>query len=436
MSPPRIQSRPTFAPQRVESPRSEPSNSPSTQGGPATRRAQEDTFEHAPRKGPVALDGGATGTAGLSEAPRTEALAPVDGVDPKVLETQDKLSKARQRLGELRTQDRPNPSAISSAEQEVKDLEALEKSQFDDPELKDDVEKAQFVVTEKRLGELEQKYGKEQAITMARQTYYNSDLWNLAGGSRTATDNQVLALGLPHVPGEAKNNEPAVGGYPGAMRTPDGQPVDMGHVLCGMDWQVNKDRVPDTLAVDDLAKAVGQEKLGDILKKLPGGGTRIPNPFDKGFVTLTGDLGSAVKKRYEGQPADVAIASESNYDWNGDLDGLNLAKRLETNPNQSLGDAMKGYYDSGESRNRVDEYATHGEYVKRDDNGQPKKDKNGHYQLDTDAIARDGLLTGVLLSKGSIADDVLKDLVNPLSSKPKEVAEAFEKWLHKAQDAS
>ena len=99
---------------------------------------------------------------------------------------------------------------------------------------------------------------------------------------------------------------------------------------------------------------------------------------------------------------------------------------------------MKSYYGSGEYKNRVDEFATYSGFVKRDGNGQPIKDKNGHYELDTKAIANAGVVTGILLSKGGIADDVLKEGLNPFSDedKAKEVAEAFERWLHRAQDAS
>ncbi|WP_257448659.1 hypothetical protein [Archangium lipolyticum] len=456
MSPPRIQPRQVFIPQADTSTR--PSTAESKK--PAPRRTDTDTFEPAQKKAPVALAGGtpasaqepspgtgdvaagaaaagAAAAAGVEGAAATAAVAGVHGIDPKVLDTQEKLSTARQKLGEYKLSGGKDESTLKQLENEVAELEKQEEVQFKNPDLKDDVEKAQFVVLEKRMGELEKQYGKHKAATLARQTYYNSDLWNLAGGSAKASDDQVLALGLPHTPGQ-KNSDVAVGGYAGQMRTPDGQPVDMGHVLCGMDWQLNKDRVPKTLSVDDLAKAVGKEKLGDIIKSLPGGEPDIPNPFTKGFVTLTGDIGSAVAARYNGTSADDAIKNESDYDWNGDLDGLNLAKRLADNPNQSITDAMKSYYGSGEYKNRVDEYATHGGFVKRDGNGQPIKDKNGHYELDTKAIANAGVVTGILLSKGGIADDVLKEGLNPFSDedKAKEVAEAFERWLHRAQDAS
>ncbi len=287
------------------------------------------------------------------------------------------------------------------------------------------------------MGELEQQYGKEKAITLARQTYYNSDVWNLAAGSEKASDDQVLALGLPHKPGE-KDNGPFSGGYMGPMRTLDGQPVDMGHVLCGMDWQINKDRAPDSLKVDDLTRAVGHGEVGKVLKEYIGDKASIPNPFDLGFVTLEGDLGSAVKESLGGTSPDDAVAEEGDYDWNSDLDGLNLAKRLETHPNQSLADALGGYYDSGEYKNRADEFATHSEYVKRDGNGQPVKDKNGHYEMDTEKMAEDSFLAGLLLSKGDpkvLAGGVL-DKLNPFSDKAEDVAESFEKWLHRSQDAA
>jgi hypothetical protein len=439
MSAYRVQSRPVYQPQVSSTSRPEPAApTQSTQAPPASRRAQQqDSFESAPAKGPVALDGGApppgtTGTAGVQQA---TPVAPIDGVDPQVLQTQEKLSQARQKLGDWHLRGSPDESTLVQLENEVAELEAQEKAQFENPDLKDDVEKAQFAVLQKRMGELEQEHGKEQAVTLARQTYYNSDLWNLAGGSEKASDAQVLALGLPHTPGD-KDTGVAAGGFRGQMRTPDGQPVDMGHVLCGMDWQLNKDRIPKKLSVDDLAKAAEKEGLADILEKLPGGGPDIDNPFTLDFVTLEGDLGSAVASRYGGESADKAVAEESDYDWNSDLDGLNLAKRLETNPNQSLSDTLNAYYGNGEYKNRVDEYATHGKYVKRDGNGQPVRDEAGHYKMDIEAMAEDGIYGGIILSRGDIAGAVAKDTLDPRSNKAEETARAFEQWLHRAQDAA
>ena len=423
----------------VTGPASKPPAAPASSAKPAAsgRAAEADSFEQGRKSGPVSLDGGAPpgGTQGLAAAPPAAPVTPIDGVDPKVLETQEKLSKARQALGEWELNGSQDESTQVHLENEVAALEAEEKAQFEDPNLKDDVEKAQFVVLEKRMGELEQKHGKNQAITLARQTYYNSDLWNQAAGSTKASDAQVKALGLPRTPGE-KNNGVAVGGFEGQFRAPDGQPVDMGHVLCGMDWQANKDRVPKELKIKDLAKAVGQESAADVLKHLPGSnGVTVPNPFDKDFVTLTGDLGSAVQSRYGGKSASEAVAGQSDYDWNGDLDGLNVARRMETNPNLSAADALKGYYDSGESKNRVDEVATHSKYFQRDGSGVPRRDDKGHYKMDIDKMASDGFVAALLLGhdKDTLGGGAL-DKVNPFQDKAKEVAKAYEKWVHNAQD--
>lgn len=435
-----------YAPAAPGSSPSQPvsSNSPSSPSRPgaSTRSPDADSFEPGRKPGPVALDGGAPppATQGLSEAQETSAVTPVDGIDPKVLETQEKLSKARQALGEWELRGSPDESTQVRWENEVAALEAEEKAQFDDPDLKDDVEKAQFVVLEKRMGELEQKYGKKEAITLARQTYYNSDLWNVAGGSKKASDVQVLALGLPHTPGK-KDDSPVVGGFKGQMRSADGQPVDMGHVLCGMDWQVNKDRVPKELKVKDVASALGEdaEAVKKVLKYIPGSnGVTMPNPFDLDFVTLKGDLGSAVKRRFlEDASPDAAIAAEGSYDWNGDLDGLNLAHRLETNPNQSAADALKSYYDSGESKNRLDEAATHSKYFKRDDKGIPQRDDKGHYKMDTDKMASDAFVVALMLGhNGEIAKDGVLDKLNPFQDKAKDVAKAFERWVGQAQDGA
>ncbi|RKH62931.1 hypothetical protein [Corallococcus llansteffanensis] len=404
---------------------------------PSGRGAEVDSFEKGRKSGPVSLDGGAPpgGTQGLAEAEKAAPVTPIDGIDPKVLETQEKLSKARQALGAWEVNGSQDESTQVTLENEVATLEAEEKTQFEDPNLKDDVEKAQFVVLEKRMGELEQKYGKNQAITLARQTYYNSDLWNLAGGSHKASNAQVKALGLPHTPGE-KNNRVEVGGFEGQFRAPDGQPVDMGHVLCGMDWQVNKDRVPKDLNINELAKASGQEGAAKALKLLPGSnGVTVPNPFDKDFVTLTGDLGSAVENRYKGKSAEEAVAGEGDYDWNGDLDGLNVAHRMETNPNLSASDALKSYYDSGESKNRLNEVATHSKYFQRDGAGVPRWDDKGHYKMDLDKMASDGFVAALLLGhdKDTLSGGAL-DKVNPFQDKAKDVAKAYEKWVHAAQD--
>ncbi|MBL8956570.1 MAG: hypothetical protein JNK82_37695 [Myxococcaceae bacterium] len=279
----------------------------------------------------------------------------VEGIDAasdaQALTTQRELSAARQQLGQLQQRRERQPvlmldlatdRQIAQLQEKVSALEKLEASQ---PEKS--VLKARFTVFNERMGELEKTLGKSQAATIARQTYYNGPTWNAPSGTMPATIGAINAAGLPH--GKFNPNI-AAGGFEGEMMTPDGKAVDMGHVSAALDWQVNR-------------------HLG----------------LSEGEVTVVGDLGSAMRNTSSSSPsakaADEALDIEGPGDWNGDLDGQNLANRMRQNPNLSITDALKGYYGTGDHKNRVNEWASHSPYIVRNADGRPALDREGNFQF-------------------------------------------------------
>ncbi len=269
--------------------------------------------------------------------------------DAKALQTQRELSAARQELGrlELRVEAQPVLNLSPDIREQLANLKArvasLEKVEASQPEAS--VLKGRFVVFNERMGELEKTMGKGAAATIARQTYYNGPTWNAPSLTLPATAGAIDAAGLPH--GQF-NPGVAAGGFDGEMMTADGHQVDMGHVAAALDWQVNNH--------------VG---------------------LTPGDVTVVGDLASAMRETSSGSPSAVAaqkaVAREGNGDWNGDLDGQNLAHRMAQNPNLSITDALKGYYGTGEDKNRVNEWASHSPYVVRDASNKPVLDKDGNF---------------------------------------------------------
>jgi hypothetical protein len=348
------------------------------------------------------------------------ASAPPPGgsmsADAQALATQRRLSELRQAAGRLqrRLDDRgilqwgrdaithEAEATEATIDQLKQGIAALENSERAQPQ--DAVERARFTVFIERMSKLELELGKSGAATIARQTYYNSLVWNGGGGSSSASDAEVLAAGLPHEPDYSGGL--SVGGYGGRMRTPDGIEVDMGHVAAALDWQVNANRVPR-----------GYTNLLDPLHP-------IPNPFTLDTVTLTGDVASAVRNTARGKDtarrADLAIAREGNEDWYGDIDGLNLANRLRRKPTQSITQALKDYYSAGQYKKRIDEFATHSRYIRRDAQGTPQRDAEGAPVVNSDLLAREAYAFSLLLDPRSI------------NNASKEVADAWVRWF-KAQ---
>lgn len=390
--PPRTTERPA-APRQPE---------PTPQAAPQPRQVR-DGFEPAPPRGPNAT----TGVNQVNNDPAYRAA----------LDTQRQLSTLRQQAGRLQQEldnrnifskgwdaisggDDAREAQVAQLKQQISALEQTERSQPAEA-----VERARFTVFNERMATLEQEVGKSDAARLARQTYYNSAVWNAGGGTSAASEADILAAGLPHAPDYQGGM--AVGGYSGRMRTPDGTEVDMGHVAAALDWQVNADRVPDSFRLSYVPPV------------------SIPNPFTLDTVTLTGDVGSAVKNTAAGDNAaaraDTAISREGNEDWNGDIDGLNLANRLRQNPNLSITDALNGYYGTGEDRNRIHEFATHSRYIQRDANGVPQRDANGHYVVDRDKLASEAKAFAIVLDV-----PIPRSINNPSG----EVADAWTRWFN------
>lgn len=340
----------------------------------------------------------------------------------QALQTQQQLSQLRQEAGKLQLElDNRNPlskvwdgvtggddakeARVAELRQQITALEQTERSQPADA-----VERARFTVFTERMASLERELGKSGAATIARQTYYNSPVWNAGAGTSEASQAQIMAAGLPHDPTYIDGL--ASGGYGGRMRTPDGKEVDMGHVACALDWQVNADRIPSTINLNPIV-------VPPVL---------VPNPFNLETVTLTGDVASAVRNTAAGANAntraDTAIGREGNEDWYGDIDGLNLANRLRQNPNASIADTLNGYYSTGQYQNRMDEFATHSRHIVRDQNGVPQRDENGHYKVDRDTLSREAYAFSIILNPKSIN--------NPAG----EVTDAWTRWFNQEQDAA
>ncbi|QRO00360.1 hypothetical protein JRI60_15670 [Archangium violaceum] len=407
----------------VSTPSPEVSSKPKAAGGEAPTTAKAGNQVKAEPAHPQVFRDGFEGAGAGAKAAKAGGVAQV-GNDPayqEALKTQRELSGLRQQLGRVQLElENRNPfekarDAITGGdngkEKQIQDLKAkisaLENVERAQPA--EAVERARFTVFMDRMGELEKTMGKGEAATIARQTYYNSTVWNVGGGTPFgASEGAINAAGLPHDPNYSGGM--AVGGYSGRMRTPDGQEVDMGHVACALDWQVNEKRVPDNY----------------LLPTLPP--TRIPNPFNLQTVTLTGDVASAIKNTARGDNAgaraDTAIGNEGKEDWYGDIDGLNLANRLAQNPNQSLTQVLGDYYGKGQYQNRIDEFATHSRYIQRDGQGQPLRDAQGHYVVDKQKLESEAYAFANILSPKSIN--------NPSG----EVVNAWSRWFNQEQDAA
>lgn len=215
-----------------------------------------------------------------------------------------------------------------------------------------DVQRARFRVLLERYATLERQIGPQETARLARQTYYGGVAWDgvaASATSRPASRWEIAAAGFPH---GAANTWNAAGGFDGDMQTPDGTPVDVGHMLCGVDWQVNQ-----------------REREG---------------AWSLETVTLGGDLGTAMARAHS-VPADEALASEGEADLNGDLDALNVAERIRRNPRASVTSILSAYYAQPD---RVAEYASHGVWFVRNADGTPKRTPYGRYELDRNVIER------------------------------------------------
>lgn len=349
--------------------------------------------------------------------PRVDGFTPASGASgvtqkqiAEATKTQQDLSRARQELGAEQQRQQPpldparrwakklvdrftgrdkeNEKRLKQLEKKVKDLERVEASQPVEA-----VERARFTVFQQRFAELEKEMGTKGAITIARQTYYDSGVWNGARGSIPASEAAINRAGLPHHPTYVKGiaNE----GYGGEMRTPDGRQVDMGHVVAGLDFKIN----------------------GNV----PG------SPLDINSATLSGDVASAINNGAVRGPdarsrAWDAIKAEGDADWRGDIDATNLAHRYENDPKQRVSDLFATYYGNGAYQHRVTELAGHSKYIKRE-NGQPVRDASGGFVVDREALQRDASRFATLLRHDGSGE------VNP----SREVVNAWQQWLQREQ---
>lgn len=287
----------------------------------------------------VAQAGGVTGPAAVQATP--------------AYRTQKELSEKRQQLGKDMQELEMLNQMVSQApltvlfkggrmdelgkriDQTKKDIQGLEAVAATQP--KEDVQRASFQVFNERLAALEAEGGREKAARLARQSYYNDTQFNASAGTLPASESELLKAGFPKDP---------------LMKAPNGDVIDMGHVACALDWKVN----PSVM-----------NHLGADLDQ----------------VTLTGDLGAAAVSMGNGRrsAADALGREASPPDLYGDIDGLNLAARLEAQPSRSMADTLSSYYGNN-PKNRMQEFASHSPYVQKDAGGQPMKDAAGNFVLD------------------------------------------------------
>lgn len=289
---------------------------------------------------------------------RAQSVAGVRNPGLVALRLQRELSVARVAAGEAERAYRAAPFWSASRKElratrdarqaDVRSLETREAEQA--AVMLPDVQKARFQVLLERLPVLEAKVGTNEAARLARQTYYAGPAWDgvaAAGRVRMATRWEIQEAGLPH---GIFNEWNAAGGFDGDMRMPDGTPVDVGHMFCGVDWQVN----------------------GRVAK----------GAWSIEAVTIGGDLSTAMASitSATAEAGRAALSGELGFDMNGDLDGLNIAQRLAKSPGTSMSSAVAAYY--GRGLRRVNEYVTHAKWIVRNADGTPKRTRYGGYELD------------------------------------------------------
>src|SRR5690606_16755443 len=125
----------------------------------------------------------------------------------EALRTQEQLSTTRQRLGAVLEQKAgiaqqagdgvladvhaETLGRLSQEEATLRgDLASLQEVEASQPRA--EVERASFAVVVERFEALEKAQGPEAAARLARQSWYNDRKFNVAGGSRPATEAQLL----------------------------------------------------------------------------------------------------------------------------------------------------------------------------------------------------------------------------------------------------
>ncbi len=322
------------------------------------------------------------------------------------IQTQRELSDHRVLLGSHQLGRSPaSPADITGVKADIARLERTERTQAPS-----DVETARYVVFHERLGQLEKSLGRKEAVQLARQTYVNGESWARLSGAPRASEAQLSFAGLPR--GVPLKGE-AGGGFSGEMRTLHGERVDMGRVMCALDCQVNAARVPRKVSVKGLS---------------------LYNPLDVQGATLGSDVGAVISRLPAGlsraeinSASATALLQRGEAKLRGDVDGLNIARRLQKDPPTGLSQLIEGYYSSGASARRMEELAGHGKYILRDAQGQALLDGTGHYRIDAAALGSDGWWAAFAMAQENPAI--------PLEQADA-AALAFHDWMKKEQDSA
>jgi len=278
------------------------------------------------------------------------------GAPPEALRVQHQLSETRQRLGavleqQAGLQQQAGDAVLAGAhEASLKRLSGEEAAlrgalatlqQAEAAQPRADVERASFEVFFERFEALEKAQGPEAAARLARQTWYNDRKFNVAGGSRPATEAQLLKAGFP---------------TSATMRSPSAERIDMGHVACALDWELNP--------------SVYHGLLVDLEQ-----------------VTFTGDLAAAAQAVAErGLDGEAALDQQAGApDLLGDYDGLNLAARIRADRTRDVSAHLRAYYADG-PEDRLGELAQHSRFFIRDPAGSPQRDAEGRLRVDRSAL--------------------------------------------------
>ncbi|KFE61101.1 hypothetical protein DB31_4536 [Hyalangium minutum] len=248
------------------------------------------------------------------------------GISHAALQNQIALSNTRVRLGRAmrRLQSLP-PTAPPSEQSEAStalylasmELASLLQTEAAFPE--EQRERARLPVLITRISQLEKQYAflPGYAVQLARQAYYNGGMYFTASGAEPISLSMIDLLGVPHGPIHPDQN----GGYIAAIRAPNGQRVDFGHLLCAVDFNAPYPRLGSNEFLNRRNRWIYETAEYD-----------LPNLASHGaMVTLAGDLGTAANHMVEHSTDSwSALMNEGHEDMRGDVDGLNVSMLLRT----------------------------------------------------------------------------------------------------------
>jgi hypothetical protein len=176
----------------------------------------------------------------------------------------------------------------------------------------DEVERARLPVLITRISQLEKQYAWQPgyAVQLARQAYYNGEMYSAASGAMEIPTGLIALTGVPHGELHPDGN----GGYIADIRAPNGERVDFGHLLCAVDFNAPYPRVGSTETYWRNPVTYGNDWYPNLANH-------------GGMVSLAGDLGTAANDlREHGLDGWTALMHQGHEDMRGDVDGLNVSR--------------------------------------------------------------------------------------------------------------